>query len=152
MKKFIFLTMILAVSFSNGCAYSEKAYEGPERPADSVACVEAGHLDLTRKILINKIDGKPYTPSLSETEVLPGQHTMEVWYWDMVSRFPFWTSYACPFFVEFEAVAGREYKFNGEGEWSNQPSPIRVKLRDTSNESIVWEGETDASKPSFIMR
>ncbi len=138
--------------FVVGCAFTERAYEGPTRDPEAVAAINAGALDLTRKILINSIDGKTFSPSLSATEVLPGQHRVEIWYWDMVFRFPFWTSYAYAMTAEFNAEAGKAYEFDGEGEWSATPAPITVRLIDTATQSVVWQDEVDASKPIFVMR
>lgn len=145
------LCFLLSVYIA-GCAFTGRAYEGPQQPPEKVAAVYAGMLDATRRILINKVDERVFSPSLSATEVMPGPHELELWYWDMVSRFPFWTNYAYAFVAKFDAEPGRIYEFDGEGEWSARSAPISVWLTDTSTRTVVWEGTADASRPVFILR
>lgn len=142
--------LISLALFVVGCAYEERAYEGPKKDPETVATIKAGALSMYRKILINYVDGRQFSPSLSTTEVLPGPHTVEIWYWTM-HGFPLVTSYAYQMTAEFDAEAGRTYEFDGEGGWSETPASIKTRLIDTSTQSVVWEGAADASKPVFTL-
>lgn len=149
------LLCLVFVFMAMGCAGSQKAYMGPERPASEVALVTIGEHSLTNWMAIAKVNNQTFTPTLftpilNETQVLPGPTEIVVIYWDAVSHFPFLfvTQRSYPLTATFTAEAGHAYEFEGEGGWSETPIPIKVRLIDSTTGDTVWQDETDASKPS----
>ena len=135
----------------SGCAFSGKAYEGSQKPQEEIAVIHGDQGGLFgTSILINWIDAQQMHPSVVKVEVLPGERIVTFYFWDGRARFPT-RHYAFEGKAKFTAEAGHQYQIEGEGGWSKDPSPIKLRVIDTETKNVVWQGQADGSKPSFIL-
>ena len=143
---------VLALSLiMSGCA--GRAYEGDPRPREAIAVIKGSGSITEERVLIDIVDGKVFSPSVTEVEVLPGPRTMTVRYVDMVHCIfclgP--TTYSYSEVVEINAEAGHTYQFRGEGSWADRPDPINLRVFDTETNEVIWQKEIDSSNPTFIL-
>lgn len=148
------LALMLAIA---GCAGAGRAYEGDAKASDTVAAIKGTHSLTENDFLIDSVDGKVFSPSVKEVEVLPGMRTVTFHYWDTVHCIPLFqclgpTSYAYRAVAQIEAEAGHTYRFSGEGSWSDRPDPIRLRVIDETANKVVWQTEVDSNSPSFILK
>ena len=141
----------------SGCAGSGRAYEGTAKAPETIAVIKGSGSAVTERVLIDVVDGKMFSPSLTEVEVLPGRRMMTVRYVDMVHCIPLIecltpTTYLYSTNVEVDAEAGHTYQFQGEGSWANQPDPINLRLLDMDTNEAVWQTKIDSSRPTYILK
>jgi len=152
--------VLLVVATQLGCAPTRmlRGYSGPARPPETVALVELHWAVFGWKLSLEKLDGVQvrefswwHTPSITEVELIPGWHTLEV-------SFVFDTSKKSTTnaVVRFDAQAGQTYRllaaevpegfwaeasravFGGQGRWT-------AWVVDTTTGQVVGGQQTPAS-------
>jgi len=116
------LFVLAIVFFIVSCATTTKMYSGPELPANEVAFIQSASSTVT----IESCDGKKI--SVSRVAVLPGEHLIEMSFYDRTQGD--WISWSISnSFLSFTAEAGRTYSVDWETD-SRDDRKYVVVLRD----------------------
>jgi hypothetical protein len=101
------LLLLLAGIGASGCA-THRAYDGPERPRESVALIEPVP-SRTHELYLSAIDGQTLAPWVVRAELLPGEHVIEA---TLVLRLR-GRRVIADHPLRFEAVQGHTYRVDG---------------------------------------
>ncbi len=156
--RFAIAATALALSvIVSGCAGSGRAYEGVPVPREAIAVIKGSHSIIGNWFLIDVVDGKVFSPSVKEVEVLPGRRSVTFKYMVWVHCIPLIeclspTLYAYRAVAEIDVEAGHTYRLRGEGSWADRPHPIHLYIVDTATNEVIWQAEIDSNKPHLILK